>query len=196
MKTVTSLRRAGSGRVTVELDGVPWRRLPVEAAVRVGLAPGLALDRARARALGRELRRLRSLGAAVDALRVRDRSSAELTARLDSRGVAPVDRIRTLEALARAGLFDDRRFAFARALSLAARGNGNALIRHDLEQRGVPAAEIETAIGTLEPESQRAARVVERRGTSTRTTRYLAAHGFAEDVIEGAVAWEDAEGIG
>ncbi|MBA3246409.1 MAG: regulatory protein RecX [Actinobacteria bacterium] len=196
MKKVTSLRPAGSGHVTVELDGVPWRHLPVEAAVRVGLAPGVALDRARARALGRELRRLRSLGTAIGALRVRDRSAAELTSRLDARGVAPADRARTLETLARAGLVDDEHFACTRARSLAARGNGNALIRHDLEQRGVPAAEIETAIEALEPESERAARVAERRGFSTRTTRYLVAHGFAEDVIEGAVAWDDAEGVG
>ncbi|MBA2332386.1 MAG: RecX family transcriptional regulator [Actinobacteria bacterium] len=196
MKTVTSLLPAGSGRVMIELDGVSWRRVPVEAAATAGLAVGVELDRIRARALGRELRRLHSFCAAVDALSVRDRSAAELKARLEARGVALIERGRTLETLARAGLVDDERFACSRAASLAARGSGDALIRHDLEQRRVAEPEIETAISSLEPESERAERVVERRGNSARTARYLAARGFAEDVVEGAVAWDGTEGVG
>ena len=192
---MTSLRPAGPGRVAVELDGVPWRRLPVEAAVRAGLAAGVPLDRPRARTLGRELRRLRALGVAVGALRSRDRSVGELALRLETRGVPPADRARAVDTLARAGLVDDERFARTRALALAARGNGDALIRHDLEQRHVPKAAVAAALAGLAPESERAALVVERRGRTVQTARYLAARGFAEDEIARAVAWEADEGI-
>ena len=58
---VTALRERPRDRVEVELDGAPWRVVPAEAVVRAGLAPGRPLDRASARALGRELRRLQAL---------------------------------------------------------------------------------------------------------------------------------------
>ena len=195
-KVVTSLRPAGPGRVAVELDGAPWRRVPTEAAVRAGLAAGVPLDRTRARTLGRELRRLRAIGTAVGALRTRDRSAAELASRLEARGIAPVEREHALDTLVRAGLVDDERFARSRALTLAERGNGDALIRDDLERRNVPAATIDAAVAGLAPESERAARVVERRGASAKTARYLAARGFDEDSIGSAVAWEDDETVG
>lgn len=127
---------------------------------------------------------------ALRALRSRDRTAAELDARLRERGVAEHDRHDALEALARAGYVDDERFAHARAAALAARGSGDALIRDDLERRGVAAELVEAALSGLEPERLRAEAVVSRRGTGPKTGRYLAARGFAGDVVAAAVAQE------
>ena len=73
---------------------------------------------------------------ALRALRYRDRTTAELSARLAKRGVGEAEREQALETLERIGYVDDERFARTRAEQLAARGSGDALIRHDLEGRG------------------------------------------------------------
>ena len=196
MKTVTALRADRPGRVAVELDGARWRTLPLEVVVKARLSEGVVLDRERARALARERRRLLAFETAVSALRRRDRSAAELAARLDARGVARAERARTLETLGRAGLVDDERVARTRAVALAERGSGDALIRHDLEERGIAAEVVEAALAALLPESARAAAIVARRGASLRTARLLAARGFGEDAIESVVAWGADEGVG
>lgn len=128
---------------------------------------------------------------ALRALRVRDRSAAELEARLAARGVAEADRARALETLERIGYVDDERFARLRVEQLAGRGAGDALIRHDLAGRGVEAEQIDAALTAIEPEAERAARIVERRGGGPKTARYLASKGFGEDALTIAVAEED-----
>lgn len=90
--------------------------------------------------------------------------------------------------LERLGYVDDERFARARAHELAARGSGDALIRHDLEGRGVSPELVAAAVRELEPERERARRLVEARGASVKTVRYLAARGFGEEALEGIVA--------
>ena len=128
---------------------------------------------------------------ALRALRHRDRTTAELAARLEQRGVEAAEREQALETLERIGYVDDERFARTRAEQLAARGSGDALIRHDLEGRGVAAEHVETALEALEPERERAARLAEQRGRSVKTARYLASRGFGADALEGLVAQED-----
>ena len=125
---------------------------------------------------------------ALRALRHRDRSAAELGARLERRGVGEAEREQALETLERVGYVDDERFARARAEQLAARGSGDALIRHDLEGRGVAAEHVAAALATLEPERDRAAAIAARRGRSLKTARYLASRGFDLDALEGIVA--------
>jgi regulatory protein len=196
VKTVTALRAAGRQRVAVELDGSPWRTLPLEAVARAGLANGVVLDRPRARELGRHLRRLAALQAATTALQRRDRSARELEQRLDQRGVAPVERERTLATLRSAGFLDDSRFARERARTLASRASGDALIRDDLERRGIDPDEIDAALAGLEPEAERAAAVVARRGQGAKTARYLASRGFGEDAVALSVAAEDDATVG
>ena len=89
---------------------------------------------------------------------------------------------------------DDERFAHGRAATLAARGSGDALIRDDLERRGVATAAIESALAALEPERVRVERIVAGRGRNVKTARYLAARGFDEDAVastmESAIAPE------
>jgi SOS response regulatory protein OraA/RecX len=193
---VTALRADRPGRVVVELDGARWRTLPVEAVVRAGVESGAVLDRPRARTLARELRRLRAFEVAARSLRSRDRSTLELAGRLEARGIATAERELVLRTLGSAGLVDDARFAAGRARALAERGAGDALIRDDLERRGVAADAIAAALGALRPEGERAAAIVTRRGSSPATARFLAARGFDEAAIEGAVAWDDGEGVG
>ena len=93
--------------------------------------------------------------------------------------------------LERVGYLDDDRYARSRAQQLADRGSGDALIRHDLEGRGVAAELVEAALAGLEPEQQRAARIVERRGRTVTTARYLAARGFDTDVLGSVIAQEE-----
>ena len=128
---------------------------------------------------------------ALRALRHRDRSSAELAMRLEERGVEAAEREQALATLERIGYVDDERFARSRAEQLAARGSGDALIRHDLQGRGIAAEHVETALEALEPERERAARLADQRGRSVKTARYLASRGFGADALEGLVAQED-----
>ena len=125
---------------------------------------------------------------ALRALRHRDRSTAELDARLAKRGVDAEERAQALKTLERVGYVDDERFARTRAEQLAARGSGDALIRHDLEQRGIAAELVDAAVESLEPERERARRVVAQRGATLKTARYLASRGFGEEALDGIVA--------
>jgi SOS response regulatory protein OraA/RecX len=185
-KTVTALRARGRGRVAVELDGAPWRTLPVEPVLRSGIAAGVTLDRERARGLARELRRAGALARAVRTLRRRDLSRRALDARLERAGVAPSGRREALEVLERAGAVDDDRFAAARASSLAERGYGDEWIRWDLERRGVSPESAAQAIAALEPEGDRARRLAEARGGGAVASRFLARRGFGDDARESA----------
>jgi SOS response regulatory protein OraA/RecX len=107
---------------------------------------------------------------ALRALRAADRSRAELEARLQRQGFGDADREKTLDELERLGYLDDERTATLRAERLAARGYGDAYIRADLEQRGLPA---ETALDAIEPESERMVRLV------SKGPAWLARRGFA-----------------
>jgi regulatory protein len=185
--------RTGS-HVLVELDGAPWRRIPVEIAVRVGLASHAELGRPELRRLRRELRRGEAIDAAVRALRHRDRSCAALRARLLGAGIAPWACEQALETLARAGVVDDERFARSRARVLADRGSGDALIEADLAAAGVSEPEAARTIGELEPERERAIRLAASRGESMATARWLARRGFADDAIEAALPTLVADG--
>ena len=128
---------------------------------------------------------------ALRALRFRDRTAAELEARLEQRGVGEAEREQALETLERIGYVDDERFARTRAERLADRGSGDALIRDDLERRGLAAEVVELALGSLEPERERAERIAELRGRTAKTARYLASRGFGDEALEALVAAEE-----
>ena len=187
MPTVTALREAGRGRVAVELDGAPWRVLPVEVVVRADLAEGRVLDRPGLRVLRRELRRAEALAVATRALRPRDLSEHRVADRLRRASVAPAARAEALETLARAGLVDDGRYARNRAEALAGRGYGDAAIAAELERNGIPPDLAAEALGGLEPEAERARAIVRRRGAGGRTLRYLSGRGFSEDALEASL---------
>jgi len=187
MTIVTALRPTPAG-VVVELDGVVWRTLPVDAVVDAGLGVGLVLDRARAVALARARRRSRADDVAVRALARREHSRTTLDARLARAGVGATVRRETVERAERRGLVDDRRFAVQRAQHLAGRGVGDALVRDDLARQGIDEPVARSIVAELEPEAERAARIVAARGRSPRTIRYLAAKGFSEETLEPYIA--------
>ena len=187
MPTVTRLAAGGRGRVVVELDGAPWRTLPVEVVARAGLSEGRTLDRSALRLLRQELRRAEALAVAGRALRRQDLSERGIAERLGRASVAPAAVAESLAVLSRAGLVNDARFARSRAGALAERGYGDAAIRYDLDRHGVAAELIQDALDGLEGEGERARKLVERRGRSTRTARYLASRGFGEGSVEAAL---------
>jgi regulatory protein len=154
--------------------------------LRAGLDLGVELDRPRARRVARELRRHEAMAKAAGVIRRRDVSTAELATRLERAQVDPATRSEVVERLSASGAIDDARFAEQRARSLAERNAGDLLIRHDLSNRGISREVVEAAIESLEPETDRARIVVERRGRGRKTARYLAGKGFSEDAIESA----------
>jgi SOS response regulatory protein OraA/RecX len=184
--TITALREVGRGRVAVELDGTLWRELPVEVVVRAELRAGLTLDRPALRSVRRELRRAEAMAVAARALRARDLPARRVAEKLERAAIARATVDESLAALADAGAVDDARFAANRALSMAARGYGDAAIRHDLLKQGVAVELTEEALSGLEPERVRAARLVEARGAGPKTARHLASKGFGEDAVEAA----------
>jgi SOS response regulatory protein OraA/RecX len=131
-----------------------------------------------------------ALAVATRALARRDFSERGLRERLRRAGVTPAEAEDAVGALLRAGLVNDRRFALSRAQSLAERGKGDAAIGFDLEQQGLAADAIEVALASLEPERERAERVIARRGGGAATARLLARRGFDEDAVEAAIAHE------
>jgi SOS response regulatory protein OraA/RecX len=181
------------GRIEVALEGELWRTLPAEAVLAAGLDVGVELDRPRARRVRRELVRHEAMAKAARSLARRDLTEQELAERLSRADVPSAARSEALGRMVRTGAVDDERFARSRAESLAARGAGDALIRHDLAGRGVAAELVEAAVGALEPERARAERIVERRGPSLKTARHLARKGFSEHSIEGTCGYAIAE---
>ena len=133
---------------------------------------------------------------ALAALRHRERSVEQLTRHLESRGVSEEERAETIATLTRTGLVDDRRFAESRAAVLVARGAGDTLVRHDLGSSGIDRETIEDVLGGLEDEAVRARRVVERRGASPKTERYLRGKGFSAETAYAAVAEDRADALG
>jgi regulatory protein len=133
---------------------------------------------------------------ALRALGARDLSVAEVQRRLAERGVSEDDASEAISALARTGLLDDARVAERRAAALAERGAGDALIRHRLHTRGIGRELVEEAIASLEPERERAQRLVERRGAGPRMARYLAGKGFSEETVGDVVATRGGQELG
>jgi SOS response regulatory protein OraA/RecX len=184
MRVITALRERPRGRVEVDLDGRSWRIVPADAVVRAGLAVGRALDRETARDLARELRRSEALSVALRALRHRDHSRSRLEARLAERGTSTATVEDALETLERAGLVDDARVGTARAEQLAGRGFGDAAIRFALEGEGLAAEVVDGALAILDPEPERARRLLDARGRTPKTVRWLAAKGFDAATLE------------
>jgi SOS response regulatory protein OraA/RecX len=181
---VTATREGKGRRVDVHLDGLPWRALPIGAVAEAGLSVGVRLDRERARALNRALRRQRALDAAGRILRASDQTTATLAARLASRGVRDFERNGAIQALVSAGIVDDARFARSRAAALARRDLGDQCIHADLENRGVSPELIRESLDAVASEQTRAEQIVERDGLSKQTLARLVRRGFSDATLE------------
>ena len=173
MAVVTALRPTRGG-VAVDLDGVTWRTFPVAVVVEVRsrCRPGArspAGARARPGAApppGEQV--------AVRALSRREHSRSVARHAARTRGVVDTVRADVLQRAERGGLVDDR--AVRRASRTAAR---RAWRRRPADRRR-PRATRSRRGGRAgcclapQPEAERAAAIVERRGRSARTLRYLA----------------------
>jgi len=126
---------------------------------------------------------LEPLEVATRALARRDYSELELHARLARAGIEPAKADEALEALRETGLLDDRRFAGRRAAFLAERGKGDTAIRFALDRQGISRELIEEALASLEPERERAERILSRLGAGPKTARLLAQRGFDPDLV-------------
>ena len=181
---ITGLREISTSDVLVELDGMPWRKLPLLAAVRAGLVVGKRLEREDLRLLRRELRCAEALTEATRMLARRPLPRALLEDRLERKGVAPAALEEAVEALERAQYLNDRTYALGRAQSLAERGYGDAAVRHILEQERVVPELIEEAVASLEPELERARGLALAETNRKRLLARLARRGFEYDTVE------------
>ena len=190
MPTVSALRPDRHDRVSVELDGQPWRALPAAAVVAVGLRVGLELDRSRARELGRAVRRAEALARAAGALARRDLSAGKLDAVLARGGVRAPERLAAVEKLVSLGYLDEPRLAERRAQGLAERGYGDEAIRFRLEGEQLSPELIAAALERLAPESERA-RGIAAGLPPAKAFRLLTARGFAPETLEAVLGVSD-----
>jgi regulatory protein len=188
---ITGLREISTSAVLVELDGAPWRKIPLTAAARAGLSIGKRLEREDLRLLGRELRRAEALAKATRMLARRPLPRALLEERLEKKGVAPVALEEAVEALEQANYLNDRSYARERARSLAERGYGDAAVHYILEQERVGSELIEDAIASLEPEVERARALLAAAADRRRTHRRLVTRGFSAETLEDVGESED-----
>jgi SOS response regulatory protein OraA/RecX len=93
-----------------------------------------------------------------------------------------------IEALDRAGLLDDTRLAETRAELLARRGYGDAGIRADLRRRLISADAAADAVARLEPELERARRLLSGESITPTVLRRLSGRGFSRDTLEEVTA--------
>lgn len=184
MPEITRLREISASNVLVELDGAPWRKIPLSAAVRAGLSVGKRLEREDLRLLGRELRRADALTKATRMLARRPLPKALLEERLEKKGVAPVALEEAVEVLEQAQYVNDRTYALERARSLAERSYGDAAVRYILEQERVGSELIEEAVAALEPELERAQTLLVGAADRRRALRRLATRGFSDETLE------------
>jgi len=129
-----------------------------------------------------------ALAAATRALARRDYSERGLRDRLRRAGADETELDQVVTELRSVGLLDDERFAGRRAKALAERGKGNRAIRFDLQRQGIGSELADAAVAELEPERERAERIVSRRGTGPKTARLLAGRGFDRDAVDLAAA--------
>jgi SOS response regulatory protein OraA/RecX len=181
---ITGLREISASDVLVELDGAPWRKIPLTAAARAGLSLGKRLEREDLRLLGRELRRADALAKATRMLARRPLPRALLEERLEKKGVAPVALEQAVDALERAHYLNDRSYALERARSLAERGYGDSAVRYILEQERVGSELIAEAVASLEPELKRATAIARSIPDRKRLLGRLARRGFDRDTAQ------------
>jgi regulatory protein len=133
---------------------------------------------------------------ALRTLHHRDRTEFEIEEHLRGRGFSEDDCSEVIEKLRRTGLVDDERFAHSRVSSLAGRGAGNALIRARLSEAGVARQLVDGALEAVEGEPTRARRIVDSRGASAKTARYLFGKGFSHGVISAVIAESGGDELG
>jgi regulatory protein len=135
--------------------------------------------------------------AALSALRLKERTTAELAALLERRGYRPQEVAAAIARLAEAGELDDERFARRYAEDKRElRGWGPERIRAALEARGMPSALAEAALDADSHEAQvgRARELLQARGRPlgeeadrARALGFLTRRGYGYDTAHEAI---------
>jgi len=134
---------------------------------------------------------------AMDLLARREHAHQELAAKLRSRGM-PADLVESvLDDLTREDLLSDARFAEAFIASRVGRGQGPVRIRMELEQKGIAAEAIESALDHAAPDWMELAAAARRKRFGrappgdfrerARQARFLQYRGFAPEHISRAL---------
>jgi regulatory protein len=128
----------------------------------------------------------------VRLLSARERTAADLRARLARKGFPPLAIEASLERAVALGYVDDRRTALAKASKLFARGLPQAAIRDRLREAGVGAVTLDEVMSEAPSEIDLARTAMTRRFRSRlppaeRVARYLAGKGFEPDLVEEAL---------
>lgn len=196
--TAVTAQARDPGRVSVFVDGRFALGLPAEAAVQLGLRPGVELDETRFAEALRADTVYRAKQKALGLLAHRPRAVAEVADRLGRAGFEAdvVDTV--LSRLADLGYLDDRAFALAYARSRAAgRGYGSRRIHAELRRRGIDEETARDAVQDLEAERDpfedalaagrrawsRVAAEADARRRRSRLYGHLARRGFDPDTI-------------
>ena len=185
MATVTALRER-HGLVAIELDGGPWRTVPVAAAAEARLTVGCALDRERAadaRPRAPQASRARRCGSRRGASRPLARDARRPPA--SAAGVRETERDRDDRGGRACGARRRRTLrGGAGAAARLARCGRPARARRPRAERRRRRHGPRRRCRRSSPSTARAARIVASRGVSERTLRYLASRGFSEESLE------------
>ena len=183
--TVTGLRERKRGRVAVELDGKPWRVLPADAVVRAGLAVGRDAGSAHGAGAGARGAPGQSAGGG-DAIAGGERPVASGRSSGGWRGRAiPPRRVKTRSRLS-AVPGSSTTPAWRRIAPSCSRAAATAMpaIRADLRRRLISADTAADAVAALEPELERARRLLAGQSVTPAMLRRLSGRGFSRDTLE------------
>ena len=190
------------GTVAVYAGRVRLGRLDTDAAVRLGVKEGRAVDRALAQAMLAEMDRAGARAAALRLLGVKSRSRADLVRRLRMKGYPAEASEAAADRMAEVGLLDDRRYAEAVAASeLRRKPAGEALLSAKLRSKGVagPVAaevakearegrdELADAVEVARRAVRRQPKGIEEEALRRRVLGALARRGFGGDVSRRAL---------
>ena len=119
----------------------------------------------------------------IKALARRELSLVELRDRLERSGVTPEHAAHVSVSLRDAGYQSDERTASERARVLASRCLGDAAIAADLEDRGLSAIAIDSALADLPTEDARAETLAARLGQGPKLLQTLSRKGYSEETV-------------
>ena len=191
MPEITRLRELSANEVLVELDGAPWRKIPLNAASRAGLSVGKRLEREDLRLLRHELRRAEALTKATRMLARRPLPRTLLEERLERKGVAPAALEEAVDVLEQAHYLNDHAYRSAEPRDWRNEATGTRPSATSSSRRSVASELIEEALDSLEPELERARAITRSIPDRKKLLGRLARRGFDPEIVERIAAPSD-----
>lgn len=199
--TAITPQRRRPQRISIYIDDRFCLSADAEVVLRLGLAPGQAIDAAGIGKIAELDAQLRARTGALGYLAASARTRAEVERYLRRRGFAPAAITACLDFLTQRGYIDDRALAEQHVAAATERGIGRERLRHELQQRGVDEATITAALQGLADDAVAAARTVlrarlqqlgalEPAAAYRRLSGYLLRRGFSWEEVEAALTAE------